>query len=110
MALDPNPKETAMTTTHAPISFKDSTPEEIEAYLTQGHGGDRLRHVFGIIQDPTNWKLPVHAVLTPSVQSITEAEILASIDFMVGGQGAIEVQPNGDRLVTAPGYYALIGS
>lgn len=107
MALDPDPKETAMSST---IDFATASPEAIEAFLTKGHGADRLRHVFNVIQGAPNWKAPIHEILTPSVVSITEEEILASIDFMAGGGGTIEALPNGDRLVTAPGYYAQIGS
>lgn len=92
------------------INFSEATPEEIEAFLTQGHGADRLRTVFSIIQGAPNWKDPIREVLTPSVVSITEEEILAAIDFVAGGGGKIEVLANGDRLVTAPGYYAQIGA
>lgn len=107
MALAPNPKETAMSQT---IDFATASPEAIEAFLTKGHGADRLRHVFNVIQGADNWKAPIREVLTPSVVSISEEEILAAIDFMAGGGGNIEVLPNGDRLVTAPGYYAQIGA
>jgi len=112
MALDPNPKETAMSTIPASISFTDSTQEEIEAFLTKGYGADRLREVFGFIQDDGNWKLPVDVKITPSVKSILQddQEILAAIDFMAGGGGTIEVLDDGTRHVKAPGYYAQIGS
>ena len=100
-----------MSTIPTTISFKDSTPEEIEAFLTKGYGADRLRFVFGLIEDLDNWKRPVDVRIAPSVKVIPDdQEILAAIDFMAGGGGTIEVLDDGTRHVKAPGYYAQIGA
>lgn len=94
------------------IDFTTASPEEIEEFLTQGYGADRLRTVFGFLQDLRNWKLPIDIKITPSVTSILQddQEILAAIDFMAGGGGTIEVLDDGTRHVKAPGYYAQIGA
>lgn len=84
--------------------------ERLHSDPALGYGGvsqKRLGEVFDLVKNRENWKYPIDAVVPIGVATV--AEIEAAIDFYVGGD-AFVTEDRYNMLVTAPGYYAVIGA
>jgi hypothetical protein len=68
--------------------------------------------LFSMVQDPTNWKNPIDALIDPEVlmaMGATKTDLVKAITFYTGSIPTIT--RNGKMLrVTAIGYYMAVGS
>ncbi len=65
-----------------------------------------LREAFSWVQDRTNWKLPVHAIIEPKDRLVVEEAIV----FFTGSVPRFTELPGGQLYVQAAGYYEAIGA
>lgn len=85
--------------------------EDIPGESAKVYGGythDQLSAAFELVKPMHNWKLAIKATVPGS----TDVMLLhAAVEFFTGGEAAIVSDPKTGTLhVTAPGYYACIGS
>ncbi len=71
-----------------------------------GYSRNELSPAFDRVRDPKNWKNPIDKVMPPDID---QDLVGAAIAFFAGSEAHFEPTAEGIR-VTAPGYYADIGS
>jgi hypothetical protein len=72
-----------------------------------GYSYDQLKAAFALVRPASDWKLPIDAIVPAETDTMA---VHAAVEFFTGGQAEIVSRPNGTMRVTAPGYYACIGS
>jgi hypothetical protein len=77
-----------------PVGSMDEPTQEVKDLIQQ-------------IQDSTNWKLPVRAFKTRSVE--LAQDVAYGLDWYMGGH-EMEVRDDGWIIVTSKGYYHYIGA
>lgn len=75
-----------------------------------GYTREELKAAFERVQDPTNWKNPIKAVITVKDRDAETRVIGSAIDFFAGGGAEFQDGPKNTVRVRAPGYYVLIGA
>jgi len=65
-----------------------------------------LREVFSQVQDRSNWKLPVHAIIDSKDRLVVDEAIV----FFTGSVPTFREFSNGRLAVKAEGYYSAIGA
>lgn len=89
-------------------SIEQIEQELLDQVVYMGFTKRELQEAFKLVENKTNWKLPIDAVL-PAVTPVEELnKINAAIIFFSGGGAAIHQTLDGWR-ITAPGYYRNIG-
>ncbi len=87
-----------------------TTPESSEL-VYNGFTRLELSTAFDMVKSPMGWKCAINKSLPTSVVTPRLVEmILSSIDFYAGGGGQANYEIPGVVLITAPGYYELIGA
>jgi hypothetical protein len=85
--------------------------ESAKAAADKVYGGfthDQLSAAFELVKPVGNWKGPIKATVPGSTDVMA---IHAAVEFFTGGEATIvSDEKTGALHVTAPGYYACIGS
>lgn len=79
-----------------------------EDFEWAGYTEAELRLGFNAVKDPENWKFPIRRVF-PTLTTDEIAVVEAAVGFYAGGEAFVYGAPEG-TIVSAPGYYAVIGA
>lgn len=83
---------------------------EIAEQARRGYTEERLHEVFALVENSTNWKMPIDAWVPK--ENATEDEIVTAVVYIAGGVPEVvtyEVKPD-HWAVTGAGYYEWVGA